>query len=384
MRRERHNIGVVTFPIAEAGGIPLMHLVEILGFLFNKVYVITGNEGGDFVEKNSRGICVVSIRHKLGANIFTRIANFIWTELRISYNLAKLTRHVDLWVFFIGGEHLLLSMLTAKLFKRKVVLALAGTAVKTAMFRKESFIILQVLDLFESINWVLSSKIIVYSQTLMTQHDLKKKGNKVSVAHEHFLDFDKFKMQKPLSERQNLVGYIGRLSEEKGILNFVKAVPATLKGRDELEFFIGGDGPLRDEIERYLAGEILNGKVKLSGWIPHDELFKYLNNLKLLVLPSYTEGLPNIMLEAMACGTPVLATSVGTIPDIIKDEETSFIMENNSPDCIARNIIKALNHPNLEKIAENGRKLMKKEFTHEAAVERYRGILENIRWRKND
>ena len=104
----------------------------------------------------------------------------------------------------------------------------------------------------------------------------------------------------------------------------------------------------------------------------------YLNELKLLVLPSYTEGLPNIMLEAMACGTPVLATPVGAIPDVIKDGETGFIMENNSPERIAENVIRALNDSNLDIIVKNARELVEKDFTYEAAVERYRKILGSI------
>ena len=185
-------------------------------------------------------------------------------------------------------------------------------------------------------------------------------------------------IKKGFDERDNLVGYIGRLSEEKGTLNFVKAIPEILKERNEIRFLIGGNGQLRDKIEEYLDVASLNDKVKLAGWIPHDELPDYLNELKLVVLPSYTEGLPNIMLEAMACGTPVLATPVGAIPDVIKDGETGFIMENNSPACIAENVERALNHPNLEEIVKTARKLVEKEFTYEAAVERYRKILENI------
>jgi len=95
-------------------------------------------------------------------------------------------------------------------------------------------------------------------------------------------------------------------------------------------------------------------------------------------LPSYTEGLPNVMLEGMACGTPVLATPVGAIPDVIKDGETGFIMEDNSPACIAENIERALNNPDLERIIENARELVEKEFTYEATVERYKKALDYI------
>ena len=108
--------------------------------------------------------------------------------------------------------------------------------------------------------------------------------------------------------------------------------------------------------------------------------FKYLNELKLLILPSYTEGLPNIMLEAMACGTPVLATKVGAIPDIIKDGETGFFLEDNSPECIAKSILNILNMPDekLEQVSESARKFVEDEFTFEKVAARWGQILSNL------
>ena len=69
---------------------------------------------------------------------------------------------------------------------------------------------------------------------------------------------------------------------------------------------------------------------------------------------------------------------MGAIPDIIKDGETGFLMENNSPECITANVIRALEYPDLEGVAQRARDLVEREFTYEKAVERWKGVLEDI------
>jgi len=234
------------------------------------------------------------------------------------------------------------------------------------------------LSKWTKINLYLSSRIIAYSDGIVAERHMEKHRNKISIAQRHFLDFNRFRMQKPLRNRENLVAYVGRLSEGKGVPEFIEAIEGLSANHGNIRFLIGGDGPLRGWVEEYLDKANLNSRVKFAGWIPHDELPGYLNQVKLLVLPSYTEALPNIILEAMACGTPVLVTAVGAIPDIIKDGETGFIMEDNSPDCIAGNIIRALEHPSLEQIADKAHTLVEKEYTFEAAVERYQKILDTL------
>ena len=375
MKKKYRNIGILTVPINRAGNIPLSNLVDVLHPISNDIYLITGNEGYRFFKEDKR-IYTYGIRHESGVTVFMRILRYIYTQLRISYELGKISKKIDLWIFFIGGDGLILPMLTAKLVRKKVVLASAGSLVQS--FKSTNDNLSKQIKILVHINRSLSNGIILYSQNLIKEWNLEKYRNKIYIAHKHFVDFDKFKIKKRFDERQNLVGYIGRLSEEKGTLNFVKAIPEIIRRRDDVKILIVGDGPLQDKIEEYLDKENLSNKVNLTGWIPHDELPSYLNELELVVLPSYTEGLPNIMLEAMACGTPVLATSVGAIPDVIKDGETGFIMENNSPAFIAKNVERALNHPNLEKIEENARALVERKFTYEAAVGMYKSIINNM------
>lgn len=224
----------------------------------------------------------------------------------------------------------------------------------------------------------MSNKLIVYSPIFISEWNLEKYHHKILIAHEHFLDFNTFTVTTLLPDRPPLIGYIGRLSGEKGVQHFARALPAILSGQQNLRVLIGGDGQLRKTIEASLQEEGATARVDLPGWISHDDLPKYLNQLRLLVLPSYTEGLPNIMLEAMACGTPVLATPVGAIPDVIIDGKTGFIMENNSPECIAENVKRALNSPDLERIAENGRRFVEEHFTFEKTVENWKKILQDV------
>ena len=204
--------------------------------------------------------------------------------------------------------------------------------------------------------------------------------NKILPIGARFIDTDSFKMRKNINERKKIVGYIGRLAEGKGLMNFVKAVPLIMREHEDVEFQIGGDGDLLSEIKRIIDDK--DYKIALPGWIPEEEIPDYLNELKLLVLPTDAEGLPTLILEAMACGTPVLATSVGAVPDVIKDGETGFILEDNSSACIAENVTRALEQPNLDGIVENARKLIEEEFTYVAAVERYRKILERVKEQK--
>ena len=87
---------------------------------------------------------------------------------------------------------------------------------------------------------------------------------------------------------------------------------------------------------------------------------------------------PTVHDYAMACATLVIATPVEAIPDVIIDGKTGFIMENNSPECIAENVKRALDSPDLERIAEEGRRFVEEYYTFERTVENWKSILQSI------
>lgn len=370
------RIGIVTFPLSRQAVLPLSNLLDITNHIANQVYVVTGNAGADIAQQYKEPHFDL-VNYTVGSNTVMRIYNYAKTQLRLTFHMVKQSKNVDFWIFPNGGEALLPCMVFAKLLRKPTIMILTASFESIIEHKNDPLSMFYLL--FTKINRLLATKIVLYSPTLVPEWNLEKYHDKIVIAHRHFLDFNTFKICTPLPNRPPLIGYIGRLSEEKGLINFTQALPAILGEHTGFRVLIGGDGQLKETIEAILREEEIAIHADLPGWISRDDLPKYLNQLRLLVLPSYIfEGLPNIILEAIACGTPVLATPVGAISDVIIGGETGFIMENNSPECIAENVIRALNSPDLEQIAEDGRRFVEENFTFEKTVENWKKVLQSI------
>lgn len=360
------NIGIVTFPISKAGNIPLSNFVDVICSISDRTYVITGNEGYSLFVDDER-VNTYGIHHPLSKSILSRIVNFVFTQFKISSAIFKLRKEIDCYILFIGGDGLILPMLTIKLLNKEVILAPVDYSIS---FKKD--ISSKVLKYLMGINRSLSDKIVIHSPILIDKWDLTKFSHKICIAHEYFLDFNKFSINKPFDQRGHLIGYVGRFTEEKGILNFIQSIPQILEKTDEVEFLICGDGPLFNEVEQYLSDNHLKKKVKLIGWVPHNKLPEYLNSLKLLVIPSYNESGPIIALEAIACGTPVVASKVGHILSLLVDNKDGFIMDDNSPECICKNVLRALEAQNIDEIIINAKTFVENGFNIDAAIDAYK------------
>jgi len=369
------RVGVLTPSIVEAGTIPLSNLIEILAALTSRVTLISGDAGARFFQGDPR-VITFGLTHRQGSTLPVRLFRYLLYQVRQSVILSKATSEVDLWIFFFAADTQLLQLITAKLLGKKVVLAFTGSQIQTySSFHDPMVIPVRVLS---RLNCLFADQIVLYTPHLIEDYGLSRFAGKITIASRHFLDFARFQEQTPLAERDLVIGYIGRLSEEKGVGNLVHALPGILRGLPGLRVLFIGDGPLTGAIEQMVNSRGLSAQVQVTGWIPHDQLPAYLSQLALLVLPSYTEGLPNVMLEAMACGTPVLATPVGSIPDLIVDGETGYLMDGNSPAVITASVIRALHDLSRGAVAHAALEMVRREFSFDQAVARYRRLLDGV------
>lgn len=112
---------------------------------------------------------------------------------------------------------------------------------------------------------------------------------------------------------------VGRICEQKGQLLLVEAAAQVLKSGRALELTLAGDGEMRAEVEARIAALGISEHVRITGWISSDRVREELVAARALVLPSFAEGLPVVLMEAMALARPVLTTYVAGIPELVRD-----------------------------------------------------------------
>jgi len=146
---------------------------------------------------------------------------------------------------------------------------------------------------------------------------------------------------------------LSRLSPEKGLDSLIKAFLGV--SRQDTTLLIVGDGPLKSKLEEMVKDLGISKKVLFFGAVPHDETVKWYNAADVFCLPSLWEGCPNVVIESLACGIPIVASNVGGIPDLIPNDSYGILVPAGDPVSLARALDDALNKEwDREKIAKFG------------------------------
>jgi colanic acid/amylovoran biosynthesis glycosyltransferase len=138
----------------------------------------------------------------------------------------------------------------------------------------------------------------------------------------------------PVTAEPRLVN-IGRLTEQKGQLLLVEAAAMLATEGRAFELVLLGDGPLRGELESRIARHGLSAHVRLAGWAGGDAVKNELLRSRALVLPSFAEGLPVVIMEALALGRPVISTYIAGIPELVENGRTGWLVPAGSAEAVA-------------------------------------------------
>ena len=289
-----------------------LKLYQKLGEYFEKIYFITyGRMDGRFAAKLAAdNIAVLPKKFRCPNFIYSLILPIIyWKELS-GADFYKTNQMLGSWTAVIAKW----------LYKKKLIVR---TGYSLSLFsQKTSSIKFYLSKVIEKLAGYFSGIIVVASEsekTLFCKH-----VNKVRVIP-NYVDTDLFTPGENSTDSNEInLLFVGRLEPQKNLENLLLA----LVGLKNIKLTIIGFGSLEDKLKLIVKKNIL--KVEFLGNVPHSDLPKFFNRSQIFVLPSLYEGNPKVLLEAMACGIPVLATKVDGISATVTHLRDAFLTEIDS------------------------------------------------------
>ncbi|MBA6265138.1 glycosyltransferase [Colwellia sp. Bg11-12] len=194
--------------------------------------------------------------------------------------------------------------------------------------------------------------------------------SKISVIY-NGVDHSKFGAKIYPAPVNSYVLFVGNLKHDKGVLELVRGFAKISHQHPELHLIFAGDGAEKNNIISCAEKFNISAKVSLLGSVEHNALPELISCAKILALPSYNEGVPNVVLEAMACGTTILATKVGGIPEIVDESICGTLITPKCEDAVAN----GLTHILAQEWSEDKIKQHSQKFTWETNKQQLLGLL---------
>jgi glycosyltransferase involved in cell wall biosynthesis len=215
----------------------------------------------------------------------------------------------------------------------------------------------------------LSNKILVFSKNDMKNIEMLAPKEKIEILPnaikvDDFASKDKsFKKDLSIPEHGEVILFLSRLIKEKGVYDLIESITTVVKEYKNVYFLIAGEGPERNRMEMICKEKGIEKDVRFTGHIYNKNLLKAFSCADIFVLPTYSEAMPMVILEALAAGLPIISTPIGAIPDIIKDGINGFLIEPNSPKQLAEKILLLLHNEEIKKrIGKANSQLAKEEY----------------------
>lgn len=179
------------------------------------------------------------------------------------------------------------------------------------------------------------------------------------------------------SNNDFVVGYIGRMSPEKNPLGFITLAESLCENVSNLKFRMFGDGGQAKEVQERISHSIYSNNFKIDGFV--DDVRSALKTVDVIVVPSIFDGRPNIVMEANACGVPVIGAPVGAIPEMIVDGKNGYLCDPKNTEFILDKLLPWINDPFLHKTArQNARAVAEEHFSNESMFDRYANSISSL------
>ncbi len=188
----------------------------------------------------------------------------------------------------------------------------------------------------EKTSLALADRIICLSDHLRQTLENKSANPEKMVTLSSGLDLERFQFQ-PLNEERDSFLFVGRIEKLKGIKSVLRFFEMYQKEIPHSKLSICGDGSMLKDLSQEYAR--IPG-IHCHGHVTHNELPHFFSNASILILPSYSEGLPNVILEAMASGTAVIASNVGELPNLLGHGSRGMLVPPGDPDAIFKAALK--------------------------------------------
>ncbi|HAX68412.1 MAG TPA: hypothetical protein DCY14_02295 [Anaerolineae bacterium] len=178
-------------------------------------------------------------------------------------------------------------------------------------------------------------------------------------------------MLQVAGQKSKVVGFVGELREKKGMSTLLTGYAQLVK-KIPVSLFIVGE--VRDGEDKKIFDEFRNSnpeyRITITGHVPHKDLPAYYSLMDVFVHPSLRDGMPNAVLEAMACEVPVIATPVGGVMDVIEDNVNGFLVNVNDANGLAQKMAEVLSQPEKrEAVARSGREAVLSQYTLEKELQ---------------
>lgn len=173
------------------------------------------------------------------------------------------------------------------------------------------------------------------------------------------------------NSKDEYILFTGRLDYPKGVPDLINAAKSVVQGSD-VDLIITGKGPKRGQLEDLVNKLGITEHVAFTGYVSQDELVRLYQNAMAYVLPSHYEGLPTVLLEAMACGAPAIATRVGGCPEVIEDGINGILVDPGDKSALSNAIESVVTDRDLRnQLSTNARQTIVEEYTWEKITDRF-------------